>query len=163
MTNCYCRITNIKTFYLIVAIAGNLDARLPHLHVHNQTFHHRQSVLVITEVLKKDSLFQLKLISLNVWKYVKNYFFVLWFYLNTECSSFVFCPQNSFKFELNKHWKAFYRKQIHDCVTGFSKERFSEANAEQRTRINWKQRKRNSFYKQKKTTQTRNAQINISH
>lgn len=37
--------------HLIVAIAGDLDARLPHLHVHNQTFDHRQRVLVVTEVL----------------------------------------------------------------------------------------------------------------
>lgn len=26
--------------HLIVAITGDLDARLPHLHVHNQTLHH---------------------------------------------------------------------------------------------------------------------------
>ena len=39
--------------HLIVAITGDLDARLPHLHVHNQTFHHRQRVLVVTEVLRQ--------------------------------------------------------------------------------------------------------------
>jgi len=37
--------------HLAVAIAGDLDACLPHLHVHNQTFHHWQSILVVTEVL----------------------------------------------------------------------------------------------------------------
>lgn len=39
--------------HLIVAITGDLDACLPHLHVHNQTFHHRQRVLVVTEVLRQ--------------------------------------------------------------------------------------------------------------
>lgn len=41
----------IRDSYLIVAIAGDLNARLFHLHVNNQAFHHRQSVLVVTEVL----------------------------------------------------------------------------------------------------------------
>ena len=39
--------------HLIVTVTGDPDARLPHLHVHNQTLHHRQSVLVVTEVLKQ--------------------------------------------------------------------------------------------------------------
>ena len=37
--------------YLIIAVAGDFDAGLLHLHVHHQPFHHRQSVLVVTEVL----------------------------------------------------------------------------------------------------------------
>lgn len=40
--------------HLIVTIAGDLDARLPHFHVHHQTFHHRQRVLVVTEVLRQN-------------------------------------------------------------------------------------------------------------
>lgn len=46
----------IQGAHLVVAIAGDLDARLPHLHVHNQAFHRRQRVLVVTKVLRERKL-----------------------------------------------------------------------------------------------------------
>lgn len=37
--------------HLIVTVTWYLDARFPHFHVHHQPLHHRQRVLVISEVL----------------------------------------------------------------------------------------------------------------
>lgn len=47
--------------HLVVAVTGDLDARLLHLHVHHQTFHHWQGVLVVTEVLRQEKGRQKKL------------------------------------------------------------------------------------------------------
>lgn len=156
--------------HLIVTITGNLDARLPHLHVHHQTFHHRQCVLVVTKVLQRGQEIR--------WRHENRFFLFFlkkWWYQVPRCvprcvwqvtfQKYHHHPAHRMhhfgkriwgKCYFQQHIAAFkrlkinstastgretqsaYCEQVHDCVTRLSKKGFSEANAEQRTRINCK-------------------------
>lgn len=139
--------------HLIVAIAGDLDARLPHFHVHHQTFHHRQRVLVVTEVLRQNKakrrakegvVWTTKAGETNQWRgddtVRQNQPAAEWNWTARGISGRHFL-QRAF-YANTSHRKNSYCQQIHDGVTGLSKQGFSEADAEQRTWVDCKRKKR---------------------
>lgn len=143
--------------HLVVAITGDLDARLPHLHVNNQPFHHRQRVLVVTEVLQREEQTRRKenlknhqewetdtlsltgamnRFSQNKWQYQ----WKLKVLNDSQTYLTVISLQSLiFWFIISEQRRGgTHCQQVHDGVTRLSKEWFSEANAEQWTGINCK-------------------------
>lgn len=138
--------------HLIVTIAGDLDARLPHFHVHHQTFHHRQRVLVVTEVLRQNKakrrakegvVWTTKAGETNQWRgddtVRQNQPAAEWNWTERGISGRHFL-QRAF-YANTSHRENSYCQQIHDGVTGLSKQGFSEADAEQRTWVDCKRKK----------------------
>lgn len=138
--------------HLIVTIAGDLDARLPHFHVHHQTFHHRQRVLVVTEVLRQNNakggrrreLFEPQ----RQERQISGVVTTLSDKINELQSGTEQKEESQKAFPLacrfyanTSHRENSYCQQIHDGVTGLSKQGFSEADAEQRTWVDCKRKK----------------------